>query len=256
MTLLAEHHPDRIAATSAIVKWQNDVLWHQLQWWLWGGPVAVGTTTYHHRGLVRTMDEHDQLTPYKRLPDLAYLRQVAWTWVYEPLLLVAKSRQIMMTWLFSAIAAQQVFTPARRVAFICKKFESADANLERVNTIVNNLPPGLGNPQVDRIKGYLSCPATGSLIQAVDENAEKALRQFTFSWIYSDESSFQANLDEQYKAALPTVKGGGRYTGVSTPNGQDTFHGYLSNQGEIELVPGRPPLPAHDPAVVEPAHHS
>jgi hypothetical protein len=54
----------------------------------------------------------------------------------------------------------------------------------------------------------------------------------------SDEVSFQDQADDIFRAAMPTVKGGGRFTGVSTPNGEEVFHATLSENGRIPVPAG------------------
>ena len=228
--------------------------WDSLRWFLFGGlvdiPIQQDPTRawdpsdnpflkVRTRGFVWTQDEHDQAHPYKRLPDKDYLRILAYSWVHEPLLCTPKSRQMMLTWLFSAIAVHDtVFRDARNTAWISKKFDDANATLEkRIKPVVDRIPSRLWKPDIHFKSGILECEKTGSIIRAMGEEA-KGLRQYTFSWVFSDEAGFQEQTSEIIEAALPAVKGGGRFTLVSSANGKEAFYGVVSEQGRIAVPAG------------------
>lgn len=229
--------------------------WDTLRWFLFGGYVDIPIQTDPKRaydpvdnpwvkirmpGWAYTTDEHDEANPYKLLPDKRYLRVMAYAWVHEPLLLIPKSRQMMVTWLFCCITAHEtLFRNARNTAYISKKFDDANAHLQkRVAHVCNRLPSDRFFVPPYKLKsGELSCEWTGSIVRAMGEEA-KGLRQYTFSWIFSDEMAFQEQADEMVTAAMPTVKGGGRFTGVSTPNGEEIFYELLSDRGRIPTPAG------------------
>lgn len=189
-------------------------------------------------GWAFTQDEHDEVTPFKRLPDKKYLRALAYMWVHENRLLVPKSRQVMLTWLFCCVAAHEhLFRPARRTAFISKKFDDANNLIDRVMVVKKKLPADRFNvPQVRRISGIMDVPETGSMIQAMSEEARE-LRSYTFSWIFSDEFAFQDQSAEIIRAAMPTIQKD-RFTGVSSVNGEEVFHSMVTYNGQIPCPPG------------------
>ena len=51
----------------------------------------------------------------------------------------------------------------------------------------------------------------------------------TIYGIFSDEMAFQADAEDAYTGALPTIKGGGRFTGVSSAN-PGFFHYLCENK--------------------------
>lgn len=189
-------------------------------------------------GWAYTQDEHDEVEPYKRLPDKRYLRATAYTWVHESRLLIPKSRQVMITWLFCCIACHEhLFRNARRTAFISKKFDDADALLDRVKIVKDHLPKERFDvPQVRKISGLFDVPDTHSMIQAMSEEAA-ALRQYTFSWVFFDEVEYSEQAAEIFRAAMPTIQKD-RFTGVSSANGEGVFHGYISDGGKIPVTSG------------------
>lgn len=229
--------------------------WDSLRWFLFGGLVDIPVQEdpkrawdpqtnpflkIRFRSFVYTQDEHDQAQPYKRFPDKKYLRLLAYAWVHEPLLAVPKSRQMMVTWLFSSISVHEtLFRQAKNTAWISKKFDDANANLEkRVKPVADRLPHNRFDiPSYKFISGLFECADTNSLIRAMGEEA-KGLRQYTFSWVFDDEAAFQDQAGDIIQAALPTVNGGGRFTLVSSANGKEEFHGVVSEGGRIALPPG------------------
>lgn len=229
--------------------------WDSLRWFLFGGYVEIpdlpsdptipwdpDTNPYakvYQPGFVFTEDEHDEADPIKRLPDKDYLRLMAYSWVHRDLLAVPKSRQLMVSWLFCSIALHNLLArSSQRMAFISKKEEDADALLERTNTIYEQLPRGrLYVPEMRRVKNEMSCPKTGSRMQAMNQKA-KGLRSYTWSWIFSDEMAFQEEADQMLTSAMAAVKGGGRMTAVSTPDGEETFHSLVTYNGNIPTPAG------------------
>lgn len=74
-----------------------------------------------------TKDEHDKKNPVKLIPDHAYLRFVLNEWhTGEKVQFVAKSRQLMVSWLLALYSVWTAkFAPHRLVLFQSKKFEDA-----------------------------------------------------------------------------------------------------------------------------------
>lgn len=233
--------------------------WRCLKWFLFGGhvelPVAHDPTRapdpetnphvkVWHPGFVTTRDELDFVNPYKLMPDKDYLRVLAYAWVFRPILFVPKSRQLMVTWLFCAIAMHETLArQARRTALLSKKFEDADALIkERLWNIYENLPHGeLWVPHCTKVEGQLVCSDTNSIVKAFGQNSGEQLRSYSFSWVFSDEMPHQDEAEEGYVAALPALKsasGVSKYTAVGTPNGKEFFYRLISDMGEIAIPPG------------------
>lgn len=231
--------------------------WTSLRWFLFGGLVDIPVQEDPKRAwdpktnpfikiraksFVWTQDEHDDSKPYKRLPDKDYLRLLSYSWVHEPKLVVPKSRQMMVTWLFSSIAVHEtLFRPAKNTAWISKKFDDANATIDkRIKSISDRLPRDRGEfevPEAKFIKGLFES-STGSIIRAMGEEA-KGLRQYTFSWVFDDEAAFQEQASGTVQAALPTVNGGGRFTLVSSANGKETFYNLVTENGRIPSPAGK-----------------
>lgn len=229
--------------------------WDSLRWFLFGGLVEIpGLCTdptlpwdpetnphvkVHQPGFVFTTDEHDEAEPTKRLPDKDYLRVMAYAWVHRDLLAIPKSRQLMVSWLFCSIGLHNLIARrSQRMGIISKKEEDADALLERSYTIYQSLPHGRFHvPQLRRVRNELTCPDTSSSMHAMNQTA-KGLRSYTWSWLFADEAAFQAEFDQMITSAMAAVKGGGRMTAVSTPDGEETFYDLCSFNGNIPMTAG------------------
>lgn len=195
---------------------------------LWGIPGKS-------KGLVWTMNEHASLTesPKQRLPDRPYLRTLVEGWTEEELLLIFKSRQMMVTWVYSAAYVWRCLHEGRRVLHVCKKEGAADANLERMMFIYNHLPDPF-KPKATRKQALITFMHEdgNSTIQAASQTTDDA-RQFTFSDIWVDEAAFTPNFAEIHGAAMATIKGGGRFLATSTPNGKEHMFKLAIDGGRI-----------------------
>lgn len=96
------------------------------------------------RNFVITQDEHDADSPFKALPlaDKPYLLRAAQEWYENPLIVIAKSRQVMVTWLFCACFLwDALFRKGRLNILVSKKEEDADKLLTRIKGIYSRLTP-------------------------------------------------------------------------------------------------------------------
>lgn len=184
--------------------------------------------------MVKTQDEHDPVSPFKKLPieTKPYLIKTAIDWLENPKMIIAKSRQVMVTWLFAAIFLwDTMFRKGRLNIIISRKEEDADKILTRIKGIYLRLPsklqefaPANYSPHGE-IGAYckLEFPSNDSKILGLSQDPN-AIRSNTASNIFSDEMAFQERARETYTAMKPTIDGGGRIVCVSTPNGKEFFY--------------------------------
>jgi len=169
-----------------------------------------------------TLDSHDRDQPIKLFPDRDYLRQLTHLWQSNPLLVVAKSRQMMATWLFVCLYLWEAIMNRGRLIFLQSKREddaigsavSATGLLGRTRFVLERLPAEL-KPPFRAVAGRIDFPTRNSTIWAIPQGPD-VLRQHTASGILSDEMAFQPQAEESYTAAMPTIENGGRFTAVST----------------------------------------
>lgn len=193
---------------------------------------------YYLENYVWTVDEHERDESVKKLfhgdnviepislqpvrvldgGEDDYLRYIALLWAEQPLLAVPKSRQMRLSHLMMALHGWLAqFHSNQRIAIQSKKFEDADALLER-----------RWKAMLEERKRYPHIPWAGarrkngsiifdhgSIIMAAAQGAD-IVRSYTFSAIFSDEMAFQDQAEDAYTAAIPTIEGGGKFTAVST----------------------------------------
>jgi hypothetical protein len=208
-----------------------DALWQRAM----DDPVVFLFGDDRQAGLVTTVDEHDHAAPVKPLPNRPHLLGLTRLWEESHQLVIAKSRQMMVSWWGMAMIAWEVMHPGRRWAVTCRKFDDADALLERMWGILQRIPKQLRPPMV-RKEGTITVmhPDAPSQVLAVAQDSD-APRSRTFSGIWVDEAAFTDDLNKLYAAAKPTVMSGGRLVMVSSPNGRGLFYDLLSDHGRLEL---------------------
>ena len=181
---------------------------------------------------VKTQDEHDSESPIKRIPKKEYIKELAHKFQTEDKLLIEKSRQMMVTWISCAYALWfTMFNEGKRTFMQSKKEADANANLDRIKLIYRYLPDEIKEKYpADNPMPYckLTWKKRNSSIQAIPQGPD-ILRQYTSSLIISDEMAFQEKSEEAYMSAKPTLSGGGRFIGISSPNFKEFFYRGVSD---------------------------
>jgi len=173
--------------------------WYWLTTWVW------------------TLDSHDPITPVKRFPKKDYILELIRIWQKEKLLLIPKSRQMMITWLIVALYLHDAqFNPGRYIYFQSKKEKDADDLVTRAKFIFYNQPFFLRQPSNPSYCELLF-PKSNSIIRGIPQGAHQ-IRMHTSSGIFMDEAAFMYMAEEAYTAAKPSIDGGGRITMVSSAN--------------------------------------
>lgn len=195
---------------------------------------------------VYTMDPHAKGGKVVKLfPSYKYLRWLTQTWERERLLLVSKSRQMLISWLFVGLYVWDSMAHYGRFTFFQSKKED-DAGFtntgatrfglslcSRAEWIWNHLPEAikLQNPITTSKKPPLmTFSRTMSVIQGISQDSE-APRQYTATGFLGDELAFQERAERGVTAAIPTLDTQGRYTGVSSANGKNFFYLLLQDRG-------------------------
>lgn len=197
------------------------------------GVERAGTDLFYFLDtMVYTQDEHDLHQPIKKMPmHKEYMRELAGHFLNEQLLLVEKSRQMMVTWIMVACHLWDVmFHEGRRVFFQSKKEADANHLVDRAKVIYRNIPEPFKSVIYEKYPARmpmaylkLEFPRNQSIIQGTAQGAD-VIRQYTASRIFSDELAFQEKAEEAFIAAKPTLVGGGSFVGVSTPNFKNFFY--------------------------------
>ena len=193
-------------------------------------------------GFVWTRDEADS-DSVKRFPDLPYL-EALWREIDEhQRVVVAKSRQLRVSWLLAAFCVWFArFHSHKLILWQTQKEEDANAMVclpgsekdsgyaARMQFILRHLPPWLKGTWRES-EGELSCKDTGSTILALPGGAHQ-VRGKTASMIVEDEFAFQSEQAGVYQAVAPLIQKATKFIAVSTPNGRanqfsDLYHGVV-----------------------------
>ena len=173
-------------------------------------------------GWVKTLDEHNRLEPLRPFPDKEYLRRLTDLFLTKSLLAIAKSRQMMISWLFcSLFLCDAAFHNGRRLIIPTKKGDDADALFKRCYFIWENMPDFLkrypANP--GRAGRHTYCrftiPAANSEIMGLPAGSDQ-IRMYTASRVLEDEFQLQEEGREILEAVQPTLTGGGGLILVGT----------------------------------------
>jgi hypothetical protein len=184
----------------------------------------------------RTKDEHDSVNPVKPFPAHPYLEFLTKEWNEGPKLqFVAKSRQLMISWLLAAQALHTAkFRPFSLVLWQSKKEEDANPFVAmaagpqhaRITVMEYNLPEWMhvcydaqGNwvPfETDKVcnTGHIALP-NGSEVVALAQGASQVESKVPTLWI-SDEASLQPEWASSLAAAKPAIEGDARGIVVGT----------------------------------------
>jgi len=186
-----------------------------------------------------TLDSHDPQRPKKPFPDRPYLRELTNLWLRHPLLVIAKSRQMLATWLMVGLYLWDTMMLTGRLTFLQSKREedavgnhtAATGLLGRARFILEHLHPAL-TVKYRATANKIEFPSRNSTLWAVPQGPD-IIRQHTASGILSDEMAFQYQAEDAYTAAIPTIENGGRFTALSTAHPgffQRLYMDQLSNE--------------------------
>ena len=180
------------------------------------------------RDFVYTLDQHDPDNPIKFFPvQRPYMPPLIDIWLDNPSMVICKSRQMMMTWLFCALSLWDVlFHPGRLVVLQSQKYEDAVGSrvkgtglLGRCQFILDHIPgkglllDGVLTTEGDRAESMEFVHNSGML--PIAQGGNKIRSNTVWGW-FSDESAFQPEFEDSYTAALACIRsldGEGRTNG-------------------------------------------
>lgn len=188
--------------------------------------------------LVRTFDplETDERLkrygkpfPYKK----EYIKKLVELWIRERYLYVLKSRQMLLTWLFTALYDWDTIVHPGQITFFRSEklhhagdFKQKLTLIWRAKFIIDHLPVdflwhcwGKGKNEVES-RGvpspFINFP-NGSTIVAISQDPDD-IRSKTATGILDDETAFQPRYEESLRATMPSLGVVGRYTGITSIN--------------------------------------
>lgn len=194
----------------------------------------------------RTRDEADPAAPVKPFPvHLEYVTSLWRVFNDQPRVVVAKSRQMMVSWCVAAFITWWARSKPNQACFYqAKAWEDAvamtcmpEGGFEgRCQFLETHLPAWLQVPY-KASEGRVQY-ANGSIVQALAGGADK-IRGKVPSVYIGDEFAFQEEARGVYTSIAPLVQKGSQIILVSTPNGgppntfASLFHGVTSEQRHV-----------------------
>ena len=180
---------------------------------------------------VKTRDEADA-DSVKMFPDKAYLRAIWQEIDANQRVVIAKSRQLMLSWLLCAycvwftrfrehkLTAWQTQKELDAIGMVCLPgAEAGSGYAARMQFVIQRLPEWLRGGWREA-EGTLTCTDTQSSIIALPGGANQ-VRGKTLSLLVEDEFAFQAEQAATYQAVAPLVQKATKFVAVSTPNGRN-----------------------------------
>lgn len=229
---------------------QHELEWRRCEkdWYYWLGKYVI------------TKDENAppgqafKRFPVERLPYIWLLGQL---YLHQKLLIILKSRQLMVTWLCCALDLwQAMFKPGRFIPITAYKEEDAADIVDRIELIYRGQEgqeekaPGLpewmqSRSPCKRLKEphQLEFLKMGSLIRALAEGSDQG-RGKTISRWRNEESRTQSSLQASTQAVLPTLKEGGGQAVFISSAGAGYFQ--LLVEDRIDRLSTATPPPRHE----------
>lgn len=214
----------------------------------------------------KTLDPHaDAGHEIKLVPDLRYIFILNNIEEAFPRIVIAKSRQVFVTWLFVIMKTHKaMYRPARKIFFHTVNEMKAgfggagepdtSCMLGRSLFVYDRLPPHLQTPgpydggrsnKQPQSLSFMHYDEAGlpitSTIYAVSNNPE-IMAQFTATDILNDEVSLQgkANAKAFYGVAQPTLARRGYMDNIFTPRTREFGYDLLMNTDKDDEADGRP----------------
>jgi transposase-like protein len=155
--------------------------------------------------------EHGFDSPYQRFPDLPYFRPLVEGFQREPVAFVAKSRNMLLSWLFTGLFTHAAMTVAGiEVRFQSQKEEKAFELVDYAKTLYDRQHPELKEafPLAKELKlladGELLF-ANGSRIVGIPGGADQIRSHHPWG-LLMDEAAFMPEGLESYNNALPVCQ--------------------------------------------------
>ncbi len=177
------------------------------------------------RALCKTQNENPEpgVDPFQPFPDFEYLRVLLKEWEEvekkpsDKLLMIPKSRQMMVSWFACAMVLYWCLTKkAKRIGWQGKKAEDTNQMLLRVYGLWERLPKSVRDEHPCEQKFmHLRFPSMSCDIHAIPQGEEQ-VRQYTWSLFILDEMAFQIDAEPAYYALLPALGKHGMAVAIST----------------------------------------
>ncbi|MDP8208709.1 MAG: hypothetical protein P9L92_18745 [Candidatus Electryonea clarkiae] len=155
----------------------------------------------------------------RKIPEWQFVRRFSEALEKNDRLLVVKSRQMLVTWIGCAYIYYRAKTGGPGIHLLLSKEErSSKEMIARLQFIYKNLPEYEKEEEVKFQSSAIIFPELGTRILSLPA-APYAVRGLSPRTVFWDEMAFTPDDEEIWASAKPAVDAGGRFIGVSTPNG-------------------------------------
>jgi hypothetical protein len=184
--------------------------------------------------LTRYVYTHDPVLGVANYPDYSFLRDLVGAMTRHRLLLVPKSRQMLVTW--TAVGYflwRAIFLGPSLILFLSRGERSAQELLDRTRYIYGHLPEWM-RPSVGRNhRQEFELRHLGSRLISLPATPD-APRMYAPSGVFWDEMAFTPTDEDIWAALKPALDSGGRFLGVSSSGGPDNLFYRLVTKGRTE----------------------
>lgn len=219
-----------------LAKLKKDPVLQQIEWKKCKEDPYFWLTTWARTLNVQAWEENSK----EPFPEKEYIKLIVDKWLKHKVLIIPKTRQMMLSWIIVWLYLWDTqFHKARLTAFQSKMADDADYLVRRVKTIWDNEPDFLkryytwdkyinlvANPQNkgQHVYNKFEIPAIDTGIIGIPQWGD-IIRSKTLSWMFSDESAFQPEMEDAYGALAPALSGTNvKLTIVSTAEDNTWFH--------------------------------
>lgn len=163
---------------------------------------------------LKTVDTVDQENPDKPFPFIPYLHWLDDFLLTEPMLLVPKSRRVLVTWRVAAFCLWDcLFRQARNIACLNEDLAKANQMVLMIRQLYDSMPPWIKQRAPLKWKTEeLWFPATRSKITALEQGPDVG-RMFAYSRVWVDEAQDAKHPKATYASMHATTKGRTQATG-------------------------------------------
>lgn len=172
---------------------------------------------------VYTLHKTAGTQPY---PKFDYLRDLVDDFNKDRLILILKSRQMIITWTAVSFALWEALFKPGDVLFISKRETEAIELISRTKFIYDHLPVWLRPKMTCDNKKEINFGLINSRIFSVP-NSPNAVRTYSPRRVIWDEMPHTAFDDEIWESIIPVIDEDGAFAGIGTPNGPFTTHAKL-----------------------------
>lgn len=175
---------------------------------------------------VKTNDPHDNNARIKPFPmHKGYFRPILETILRDKIIVIVKSRQMLLSWLLSSFNFWVArFFPYSEAYVQCLNESVVEYFVNtRMEVINHHLPKWQQLPNTKFTTGYCDMPDNGSFVEGLPSGSDKVLSRVPSSFTADEMARWDKGM-ESVGQILPAIAGDAYFIANSTPRGKNHFH--------------------------------